>query len=171
MQADPTPTTPAPSSIAGDACSPNVPVVTPKPDMFIAGKEFHLKEYESLRKEMGELVEHSRKLEIYALGGIAAFYAWYLTSTSLRLPKELLWIPVFLAMLGALRSWSVYNRLMDIAKYLRQVEKCLTLKDCDLIGWETHLKLPKNESSPFLSSAAIFWLVLVLISLLAKLRL
>ncbi len=58
---------------------PAAPLVPPLPDMFVVGKEFHLKEYDSLKKELGDLVEHSRKLEIYAVAGIAAFYAWYLT--------------------------------------------------------------------------------------------
>ena len=44
-------------------------------------KEFHLKEYETLKKEIADLVEHSRKLEIYAVGGIAAFYAWWFLRT------------------------------------------------------------------------------------------
>jgi hypothetical protein len=44
----------------------------------VASKDFHLKEYESLKKEVSEQVEHTRKLEIYAVGGIAAFYAWFI---------------------------------------------------------------------------------------------
>ena len=139
------------------------------PDLFAAGKEFHLKEYESLKKEIGELVEHSRKLEIYALGGIAAFYAWYLSSPTPRTPKELLLIPVLVACLGALRSWSVFIRIGDIAKYLRKVEAALSLKDRCLLGWETHLKQPDNQSSVFVSSAVTFWLVVLLSSLVAKL--
>lgn len=44
-------------------------------EFFPIGKEFHLKEYETLKKEISDLVEHTRKLEIYAMGAIAAFYA------------------------------------------------------------------------------------------------
>lgn len=53
-------------------------------------KEFHFKEYESLKNEIADLVEHSRKLEIYALGGVAAFYAWwFLRANPEKLPAQL----------------------------------------------------------------------------------
>ena len=144
------------------------PLAPPPPDLFVAGKEFHLKEYESLKKELGELVEHSRKLEIYAVGGIAAFYAWYFTVKTSSVPPGALYIPVLLAFLAGLRSWSVLIRITEIAKYIVRVEAAFSLPNFDVIGWETYRSKPENDSSPFLASASVFWSTLLAGSLLAK---
>jgi hypothetical protein len=137
-------------------------------DTFLAGKDFHLKEYESLKKELGELVEHSRKLEIYVVAGIAAFYAWYLTGQAPRPPREALYIPILVVFLGAFRSWSVLTRIQEVAQYIRDLEQVFALSDRKLIGWETYRHKPENDSSPFLSSASVVWLTLLASSVFAK---
>src|SRR5689334_11824099 len=93
-----------------------------------AGKELHLKEYESLRKEISELVEHSRKLEIYAVGGIAAFYAWFLAAET-QPTRIALGIPTALAILAALRSLATLVRIEEIAGYILTIESALALRD------------------------------------------
>ncbi len=134
-------------------------------DFFSARKEFHLKEYESLKKELADLVEHSRKIEIYAVGGIAAFYSWFLLKVP-NPPHIALYIPIIVAVLGSFRSWSVLTRIQEIASYLREVEDVFALRDLGLTGWETHRRT--KSSSPFVSSAAVFWLVLVAVSVVAR---
>ena len=47
----------------------------------VTAKEFHFKEYDSLKTEIAALVEHSRKIEIYVVGAVAAFYAWYVVNS------------------------------------------------------------------------------------------
>ena len=146
------------------------PPSPPPADFFVAGKEFHLKEYESLKKEIETLVEHSRKLEIYALAGSAALYAWYLNDGSHSVRSVLL-IPILIALLGGLRSWSVLARIYEIAEYLRLLEAAICLRDLKLKGWETH-RFENNKTnlfheSPFASSAAVFWLVLFGVSIWA----
>ena len=131
-------------------------------------KDFHLREYELLKKEVSEQVEHTRKLEIYAAGGIAAFYAWFIASVSktppMSLPSIVLAIPMLLALLGAWRAWAALTRITEIAGYLIEVEAVLALKDPKL-GWETFRRA--NPSSPFLLSGGAFWIGLVLVTVIA----
>lgn len=121
-------------------------------------KEFHFKEYESLKKEVSEQVEHTRKLEIYAAGSIAAFYSWFISAKT-DLPRELFIIPVLLAILGAWRSRAALTRIDEIAVYLVQLESVFALSG---LGWELHRK--HNPSRPFLLSGAVFWGALVLVT-------
>jgi hypothetical protein len=133
----------------------------------VASKDFHLKEYESLKKEVAEQVEHTRKLEIYAVGGIAAFYSWFINNNP---PPALLIIPLLLALLGAWRSGAALKRIEEIVVYLVRLEDEFALFG---FGWETHRKAglgwetyhkdkKNNPSSPFLLSGAAFWGTLVL---------
>jgi hypothetical protein len=146
----------------------------PSPEM---RRDFHLKEYESLKKEVADQIEHSRKLEIYMLGGLAAFYAWF--SNARQVPNTALCIPIALSVLGALRSWAVGRRVSEIAFYLRRVEYVFAWNDRHLFGWETHRVMPGRAGvqpsdekaepwfGPFTTTATVFWGVLVLSSLLA----
>lgn len=139
----------------------------------VASKEFHYKEYESLKKEIADQVEHSRKLEIYAVGGIATFYAWFIHAQPTT--SVILAIPMMLAILGALRSYATLTRIYEIAEYIRVAEKVLALRDNGLVGWETYRitssvtkdQVQTKSSSPFLSSAAVFWFLLIGISVAA----
>jgi hypothetical protein len=125
----------------------------------VANKDFHLKEYESLKQEVSEQVEHTRKLEIYAVGGIAAFYAWFIGAQPL--PHELLIIPSLLAGLGAWRSGAALKRINEIAAYLVKLEGVFAISD-EKLGWETHRK--NNLTSPFLLSGTAFWGTLILVT-------
>ena len=125
----------------------------------VANKDFHLKEYESLKQEVSEQIEHTRKLEIYAVGGIAAFYAWFIGAQTL--PRELLIIPLLLAGLGAWRSGASLKRINEIAAYLVHLEGVFALSS-ERLGWETHRK--NNRSSPFLLSGTAFWGTLILVT-------
>jgi len=139
----------------------------------LAGKELHLKEYESLRKEISELVEHSRKLEIYAVGGITAYYAWFLTAG--KQPTAIaLGIPTVLAILAALRSLATLVRIEDIAGYILTIESALALRDPLIAGWETSRSKKKAESTkkwgkaaPFVTTATLFWVSLIVVTIVA----
>jgi hypothetical protein len=138
-------------------------------------KEFLVKEYKSLKEEIAGLVKHSRELELYALAGFAAFYPWYLEYSA---DKRTLWIPIFLAVLGAARSWAVAVRIAKIASYLRMVETEFGLY-ARRLGWEHFLlPRPKEEDAaarpgkppwygPFVTTAAIFWIALLLVAIAA----
>lgn len=138
-------------------------------DLFATGKDFHLKEYESLKKEITDLVEHSRKIEIYAVGALAGFYAWFINNDP---PRVALLIPIMLALLGGFRSYAVLIRIGEIAAYIRKIECVLALKELHLCGWESHRRRLRAKRfhykwlrlAPFFTSAAVFWLVLTAVS-------
>lgn len=138
-------------------------------DRFAAGKEFHLKEYESLKKEIFDLVEHSRKLEIYVVGAMAAFYAWFIKEQPVT---SALCIPIVLALLGGFRAFSTLIRINEIAGYLRAMEGFFALNNVGVQGWESYRQAYKKQSgpghnkfaAPFFTSAAVFWTLLALVS-------
>jgi hypothetical protein len=49
------------------------------PDPVKVSTDFHLREWESLRKEIESQIEHTRKLELAVVGGLGAFYAWFVS--------------------------------------------------------------------------------------------
>lgn len=150
-----------------------------KPDQ----KEFHFKEYDSLKAEITALVEHSRKLEIYALGGMAAFYAWWFLranpengNATLAVDEKALLLPVLIAVMGAFRSLAVALRIDQIAKYLVKLEDVFALEG---LGWERTLAGPNPRGnspsvvkrSPFKSSGSVYWTLLLVVTLVAPLTL
>lgn len=99
-------------------------------------KEFHYKEYDSLKKEIEALVEHSRKLEVYAVGAVAAFYVWYLKDACGLPVAPLLFVPVVIAAAAFVRTTATLSRIYELAVYLREVETEYALEK--LQGWERH---------------------------------
>lgn len=144
--------------------SPAAP--TASSEFSVSGKEFHFQEYVTLKTEVAGLVEHSRKLEIYTVGGMAAFYAWFVTALSCEhLSRYILCIPVLIAVLGGFRSWAVLTRIGEISAYIEKVESVFALRDKGLLGWETELRA--KASGPFASTATVFWVLLVAASVAA----
>jgi hypothetical protein len=137
---------------------------------FTSGREFHLREYDSLRQEIAGHIEHTRKLEIYAVGALAAFYSWFLAAP--KRPAVILMIPIVLSVLAALRSYSTLSRIYEIAAYQQRIENAFALKRRGVMGWETYQFKPIAASwtkipSPLRSTAAIFWFVLIASSIAA----
>jgi hypothetical protein len=120
---------------------------------------FHLKEYDFLQKEHLALLEHTHKLEVYAVGGLAAFYAWFIEHGP---PRSALWILILLSSLGAFRSWAVLVRLREIRVSLREIENLFAPGDHEPKGWERHRE--NSRLSPFVWTSVVFWGVLVIVS-------
>lgn len=135
-------------------------------DRFSVAKEFHLKEYEFLKEEIADLVDHMRKIEVYAVGATAAFYAWFIKTHPTTFALA---IPIALAVLGGFRSYAVLLRVYEIAKYIRHIEKNFALNDASLSGWDSYLQQFRNSMftrlsiyiAPFFSSAALFWVLFI----------
>jgi hypothetical protein len=146
--------------------------------------QFHIHEFDALRAEILAQVEHSRQLEIYALVGTAAIYAWFATGPTPRNALAL-WIPPLLAGLGALRSIGTLQRLNELGEYIMSIETKFAL---DGKAWEhyrakryraehhpaehhpaEHYRAEhyraKIRSSPFLWTAVIFWVLLLGVTL------
>jgi hypothetical protein len=143
------------------------------------GKEFHFKEYDSLKKEIVDLVEHSRKLEIYALGGIAAFYAWWFLRATAAPPvaRAALLLPILIVFLGGLRSFAVLLRIKQLGTYLVDVETTFALAG---LGWESRRvelrRLADKDAGlkrlwrslqsigPFLTTGLLYWAILLFVT-------
>jgi len=120
--------------------------------------ELCIEEYKSLRIEIYSLIEETRRLEILALGGVAATYAWFVTSKVL--PGAAWYAPALLPLLGALRSYALFQRIGEIASYLQNLEKTLNWS-----GWESHFASKARSRISFTS--IVYWLVLLGCALLA----
>src|ERR1700683_3918572 len=93
------------------------------PDPLKVSTDFHLKEWESLRKEIESQIEHTRKLELAIVGGLGAFYAWFVSEKSHNPTHWLLVIPCLLVLLAGLRAWATLTRIREIATYILIIEK------------------------------------------------
>lgn len=82
-------------------------------------KEFHLKEYECLRKEFEWLLEASRSLERNVVIAVGVTWGWLLDKPStLQLPKWVWFTPCLFAGLGSLRYSGLTKRFNMLHGYL-----------------------------------------------------
>jgi hypothetical protein len=133
-------------------------------------REFHIKEWESLREEITSQINHTRKLEFATVAGMAAFYAWF-ASAKPPVSHFLLALPSLLVLLAGLRAWGTLVRIQEIAKYIRKIETAFCLDKAGLIGWDRTRDKDFPKSSPFKVSAALFWIAALAVSVLAWLYL
>lgn len=127
-------------------------------------KDFLLKEYESLRKELEFLSKDLRSLERYVIISISGVWGFLLTQSHsqpdpnvdyIRFLK-LAWrgLPIIFSSCGIVRAASLYMGINKISEYLRWVEKKL-----ELAGWETY-----NNGIPwqFAASLILIWSAILL---------
>lgn len=84
--------------------------------------EFLIKEFEMLRKKMDECVAEFRALERYAILASAAVYSFAFTSTGMPYKNLIFWIPLLIALLGALRAWALSKYIGLIGSYIAELE-------------------------------------------------
>jgi hypothetical protein len=73
--------------------------------MTVEARDFHLEEYKHLKQQISSLLDRVTTIIQFILGAIAAVYAWLITNgvnTSVGM-----WIPVVLALFGAVAGWSL----------------------------------------------------------------
>jgi hypothetical protein len=156
------------SSLKGPDPSPEVPNGsdnTSAEDLKFR-RDFHIKEWESLRDEITSQIDHTRKLELATVAGMAAFYAWF-ASAKQPVSHFLLALPSLLVLLAGLRAWGTLVRIQEIATYIRKIEKEFCLNKSGLIGWDRTRDTEFARSSPFKVSAALFWCAALVVSVLA----
>ena len=129
-------------------------------------RDFHIKEWESLREEITSQIDHTRKLELATVAGMAAFYAWF-ASAKPPVSHFLLALPSLLVLLAGLRAWGTLVRIQEVATYIRKIEAAFCLNKVDLIGWDRTRDRDFAKSSPFKVSAALFWFATLAVSMLA----
>ena len=129
-------------------------------------RAFHLKEWEFLRADIRAQIEQSKYLEFATVGGLGAFYAWFV-STASPVPRFVLWLPMLLVGLGALRSYGTLKHIQRSAKYIRSLEEALSFNEGTLIGWDRTRDKLATKSAELKASAIFFWLTAAAISVLA----
>jgi cytochrome b561 len=135
--------------------------------------EFHRAEYQTLRKEIEEIIRRMRRLEDYAVAGCFVIYGWLSTHTANNPLGKFAWfIPILIPPL----FWTNYNALANgthnIGEYLKKLEDFFAGQPESEIpgGWEHFrhgaAKPPKRINDIFQFSKNIFWLTLLLLTLI-----
>lgn len=87
-------------------------------------REFAIKEYEALRKEISDSVAETRSVERYAVVATAAIWTWLLVEKSGKPWVETVkWIPVVFSLLAAIRCAALLLGIANHAEYIREVEE------------------------------------------------
>jgi hypothetical protein len=118
-------------------------------------------EFLALRSEATEQVAETRRLEVAAVGGAAAIYAWLATQQPTYGIKEVAWLlPILLSLFGGLRSYAIHRRITDISVYLKRIENKVPDTQKLLSGWE-HFR--ESRVRYLAKSALAFWIILLLV--------
>ncbi|NOT86176.1 MAG: hypothetical protein HOP02_15680 [Methylococcaceae bacterium] len=125
--------------------------------------EQHLEQYKMLREEIFFHLRETRKLEIYAVAGVAALYAWLSTH---NVALSAIWfvgtiIPIF----GGIRSLVSLHRIKEIAAYLRELENAFFTSNGLPKGWEIYFK--GQSRGTMTNIAKGFWVSLLIITIFA----
>jgi hypothetical protein len=118
---------------------------------------FLLAEFQSLRKEIDLQIAERRKIESQVVLGVAAVYSWLLTrdaSLDPSLIKAGFILPVVVTLLGFVRWSALMMTVMNLGKYLHQVEGIL---GHETDGWERFLR-QKRKTNPFTGQSALYWI-------------
>jgi hypothetical protein len=120
-------------------------------------------EFLALRREVEAQVAETRRIELAAIGGVAAIYAWLATHSPIYGIEEWAWLlPILLPLFGGFRSRAIGYRIDDIREYLQKIEKEIP-KDRNLVGgWETFLAQPSRRKY-IAKSAWAYWIILLVI--------
>jgi hypothetical protein len=124
--------------------------------------DFDLKQYDELKREVEATMLEVRATERNAL--LAAWAVWtVIGATSSLVPKELAWLPLPLAVLGALRCSALYLSVPARSSYLRMIEATAP-HGHDLTGWDTFLRTRRVPLSGLVTT--LFWVLFVTASAL-----
>jgi hypothetical protein len=143
------------------------PIPVPKDCIMV--QNFSIEQNKALWAEIAESVKETRLLERYAVIGTAAYWSFLIKDgrVPLTVQNYLEWavIPALFAVLGGARSLALLWRVMMIGAFLRGIET-----SADYPGWETFLHpLNGKHSKPFLTTALIIWICILLTALLVPL--
>ena len=119
-------------------------------------QDFHIEEYRAITQEILEDIQETRKLEIYALIGLAAVCSWI--STQPRVHPVLGYFPVLIPILAGMRCWTLYLRIRTSSGYLKRIEKVFATRFPDLPGWEHYWCTHPNH---VLSHTIAFWVAMI----------
>jgi hypothetical protein len=128
----------------------------------IHGKEFYLKEYECLRKEIELMLAEARSLERSIVVAVGATWGWLVDkslsdkSRSDQLPKWVWFVPCLFAGLGAWRASGLRKEFAMLHEYIKNTENVFS-SSSNPGGWE-HFIEGKGWTA---KSTFVFWFVLI----------
>lgn len=130
--------------------------MTELPDNGIPPLNFHLIQFEALRKEIESCVEEIRIIERYALIGTGIVWAWLATNAQLNVPYVIWWIPLLFSVFGLFRTVALATSVRRLARYIREKVEPLFC-DQGVEGWETYRW--KNVTPSIKLSVYTFWVL------------
>jgi hypothetical protein len=123
-----------------------------------------VKEFESLRAKMDQVIAEYRALERYAVLGTAAVYSFGFTSSAQTYRNLIFLVPILLVIAGMVRALALRKYIHTIGGYIMEVEKEVYGSQGNL-GYERFLS--NRRPSSFENYAANFvWGVLLIFNVI-----
>src|SRR5580704_15341608 len=127
-----------------------------------SSKEFYLKEYGCLRKEIEWLLKDYRDLERNALIAIVASWVWLLEKGK-DLPPIVWFLPFLFAVIGSMRATGIMRAFTNFKNYISQLEEAFRTPG-DPQGWEHFPKTGRFARGAVSRFAGVFWGLLLLLT-------
>ena len=124
----------------------------------------HFEQYKLLRGEIASHTEEIRKLEVYGVVSVAAFFGWL--SVNPKVTFTAWFIAAIIPLLLGIRVNAQVERIKQIAEYLRDIEAVIFEKEETLKGWERIFK-ERYSKGTLTGTSRLFWSVLFIITLVA----
>ena len=128
-------------------------------------KEYLFKEFESLKREIEQGVASIRSSERFAVSVAALVWTWTLSNKSSQYNAIVIWVPLVFSGLLGIQVFADFRHINRISRYLSQIENSVTLPEP--FGWEKWLA--KNNDWLTVFTHCIYWILLLLVSLLLPL--
>jgi hypothetical protein len=125
-------------------------------------QDFHLHEYESLRRELEIVIQEHRALERNVLVAIGITWGW-LYSISKPTPAWTFFIPFLFAILGSIRAYGMNKAYDKFHGYLCEIEEAFS-QDGAPTGWEHCIERTKRGTQESLGQL-LFWGILLVSTL------
>jgi hypothetical protein len=123
-------------------------------------REFLLQEYVALREEILARIGEENRNENWALIVTGAIWGWLAVQDWQATMIVAPFLPATLCSLFFLKGRAVTGRIVQLGKYVRDVEKGLKLEG---FGWENRLKA--EGMPPFRAFQRLYWALLLLVNL------
>jgi hypothetical protein len=128
-------------------------------------EQFHLEQIKALRGEIDENMKQLRQIELYAVLGSVAVWAFLLThqANGQRITTIGWLMPVFLIACSAYKHYTTNRAIRGLGSYIRRCEGVFSFQG---LGWEGSSER-EEATIEFLKFNKLFWGVLLLLSLIA----
>jgi len=124
--------------------------------------EYHVEEYKQLMEDRISRVKEIRTMEVLAIGGVSAIYAWLASINNV--PPILWYLPVLIPVFAFYRALMMRNSIAILNEYIRRLEDQFNKSKPELEGFESWRA--KRQPSGVTRSTYIFWIALIVITLL-----